>query len=224
MELRLTKTIILNEGDPEQKRQEILNYYHRSVEIEEKLFEPFKDDETYYLRADPLRHPLIFYFGHTAAFYINKLFLAKLIDKRINPRFESMFAVGVDEMSWDDLNQAHYDWPKPSEVAHYRLQVRELVGHFIQTHPLEMPINWHHDFWVIMMGIEHSRIHLETSSVLIRQLPLKKLNPHPFWAPCPHSHSGGPANQLLPVSGGTVTLGKNREHPLYGWDNEYGHH
>ena len=52
-----------------------------------------------------MRHPLIFYFGHTATFFVNKLLLAKLIPERINPRFEAMFAVGVDEMSWDDLDE-----------------------------------------------------------------------------------------------------------------------
>ena len=29
-------------------------------------------------------------------------------------------------------------------------------------------------------------------------------------------------NELLPVAGGRVTLGKSKDHPLYGWDNEYG--
>ena len=26
-------------------------------------------------------------------------------------QFESLFAVGVDEMSWDDLFEDNYDWP-----------------------------------------------------------------------------------------------------------------
>ena len=33
-------------------------------------------------------------------FYVNKLKLFKAIDEEINPKMESMFAVGVDEMSW----------------------------------------------------------------------------------------------------------------------------
>ena len=37
--------------------------------------------------------------------------IARIIDRRINPKYESMFAVGVDEMSWDDLDERHYDWP-----------------------------------------------------------------------------------------------------------------
>ena len=40
---------------------------------------------------------------------MNKLILAQTISERINPTIEHMCAVGVDEMSWDDLNEAHYD-------------------------------------------------------------------------------------------------------------------
>lgn len=53
-----------------------------------------------------------------------------------------MFAVGVDEMSWDDLNDAHYDWPSVSEVKAYRQQVRNLVNQLILESPLTLPINW----------------------------------------------------------------------------------
>ena len=56
---------------------------------------------------------------------MNKLIVAKMLSERVNPRFESMFAIGVDEMSWDDLNEAHYDWPSIPEVRAYRNQVRD---------------------------------------------------------------------------------------------------
>lgn len=223
MNLRKTHTIILNQGDPEQKRAEILDYFHATFDIDERLYDTLRYDDTFYLRADRLRHPLIFYFGHTATFYINKLTVAKVIDCRINPRFESMFAVGVDEMSWDDLNETHYDWPTKGEVKGYRDQVREVVDGLIRTLPLTLPISWEDPFWGIMMGIEHQRIHLETSSVLIRQLPIDQVLQLPFWDVCPESGEP-PMNTLLNVSGDTVTLGKTKDHPLYGWDNEYGHH
>ena len=28
-----------------------------------------------------------------------------------SPRIEALVAIGVDEMSWDDLDETHYDWP-----------------------------------------------------------------------------------------------------------------
>jgi len=223
MELRNTRTIILNEGDPEQKRQEILDYFHATFDIDEKLYESLKFDETYYLRADRLRHPLIFYFGHTATFYVNKLIIARVIDQRINPAYESMFAVGVDEMSWDDLDERHYDWPTRQQVKEYRDKVRDLMDGLIRSLPLTLPITWESPWWGIIMGIEHERIHLETSSVLIRQLPLDQVVQLPFWEIC--SEAGeAPENSLVPVTGGIVTLGKGKDHPLYGWDNEYGSH
>jgi len=223
MELHTTKTIILDQGSPEQKRAEILEYFHKTFDIDEKLYDSLKYDETFYLRADRLRHPLIFYFGHTATFYINKLTIARVIDTRINPRFESMFAVGVDEMSWDDLDERHYDWPTRQQVKDYRDQVRAVIDKLIRTLPLSLPITWDSPFWGIMMGIEHARIHLETSSVLIRQLPLDQVVQLPCWAICAEAGEP-PLNELQPVPGGKVVLGKAKDHPLYGWDNEYGAH
>jgi len=223
MELKNSRTIILNSGDAEEKRAEILGYFHATYDIDEKLYETLRHDDTFYLRADRLRHPLIFYFGHTATFFINKLTIARVIDGRINPKYESMFAVGVDEMSWDDLDERHYDWPTRQEVKAYRDRVRELVDGLIRTMPLSLPITWESPWWGIMMGIEHERIHLETSSVLIRQLPIDQVVQLPFWEICPDAGEP-PPNRLLPVAGGRVRLGKSKDHPLYGWDNEYGVH
>ncbi len=223
MQLIPTRNILLNEGSAEQKRAEIRNYFLKTYTVYEKLFELMKDEESYYLTADPLRHPLVFYFGHTATFFINKLVLAKLIDKRINPTFESIFAIGVDEMSWDDLNQSNYKWPRIAEIRVYREQVKAKILELIDTLPLSMPISLESPFWAIMMGIEHERIHLETSSVLIRQLPLERVTPSDFWKTCPLD-TPVVENELISVKGSTLRLEKKKDDALYGWDNEYGLH
>lgn len=219
----ITKTIDLRNGTPENKRREILEYFEKTWEIDEKLYSQLKSDDVFYHRGDPLRHVLLFYLGHTAAFFINKLFLAKIIDTRVNHEFESIFAIGVDEMSWDDLNEKHYNWPAVSAVWEYRNKVKELLIGIIQTLPLSLPITWESPFWIIMMGIEHERIHLETSSVLIRQLPLDEVIADKFGKICTESGET-PKNEMLAVSGGEMKLGKKTDHPLYGWDNEYGKH
>lgn len=221
MDLRNTRTTILNEGDAECKREEIREYFHATYTIDEKLYDTLASDDAFYVRAEPLRQPLIFYLGHTAVFYVNKLIVAKIVGDRINPRFESMFAVGVDEMSWDDLNEAHYDWPSVAEVKQYRDAVRDLVDQTIRDTPLTMPIDWNNPFWAFMMGIEHQRIHLETSSVIIRRLPIEMVRRLPLWDVCP-DWGEPPENDLVPVAGGRVVQGKSKGHPLYGWDNEYG--
>jgi 5-histidylcysteine sulfoxide synthase len=217
----ITKTINLHEGNPDDKRIEILEYFKKTWEIDEKLYELIREDETFYLRADPLRHPLIFYLGHTATFFINKLFQAELIDKRIEPAYESVFAVGVDEMSWDDIDETHYNWPGVSQVRAYRDKAKKVIIKVIEETPLQMPITWESPFWAIMMGIEHERIHLETSSVLIRQLPLDRLQPGKFGEICPYV-DGITRNEFLAVPGAIVVMGKPFNHPLYGWDCEYG--
>ena len=211
----------LDTGDAAAKRAEIRAYFHATWDTYDRLFEVMAADEAWHRRADPLRHPLIFYLGHTACFYVNKLLLAKAIDRRVNPRFESQFAIGVDEMSWDDLDGGNYDWPPVAEVRQYRREVRAVVDQVISDLPLELPIGWDSPFWVVMMGIEHERIHLETSSVLIRQLPLELLRPSPDWAPCDRT-GAAPDNGMLDVPGGLVVQGKPRNDHLYGWDTEYG--
>ena len=204
--------------------REILSaYFHATFDRYEGLFQVLQGDAAYYKKPISLRHPLIFYYAHTAIFFVNKLLLAGLIDQPINPRFEKMFAVGVDEMSWDDLDESHYDWPMVSEVKYYREQVRAMVDRVIRTAPLDLPLNWDNPWWAIPMGIEHERIHLETTSVLIRQHRLDFVKPHVDWQPCRQA-GPAPANQLVYVPSGSVRLGKDHAFPYYGWDNEYGEH
>jgi len=217
------RTPQLNDGDAELKRKEIRDYFHSTFNRYELLFEVLAGDEAYYVKPIALRHPLIFYLGHTATFFTNKLILANLVQERINPKFESMFAVGVDEMSWDDLSDAHYDWPEVSEVKAYRDAVRAMVDRVISITPLTLPIQWDNPWWTILMGVEHERIHLETSSVLIRQHALKYVRAHTHWQPCRNT-SAAPDNDLVYIPSGTVRLGKDKTDPTYGWDNEYGRH
>ena len=219
----LAKTIDLHSGSPESKREEIRDYFLKTWTIDELLYRQLKSDAIFYKRSDPLRHILLFYLGHTAVFFINKLYLAKLIDKRINHDFESIFAIGVDEMSWDDLDNNHYNWPPVAEVREYRDKAKELILDVIDNTTLELPIDWNNPFWIVMMGIEHERIHLETSSVLIRQLPLEDVRPNLFGERC-ETVGDAPENEMIPVTGGTIKLGKQPDYHLYGWDNEYGNY
>ncbi len=218
-----TRTLLLSGQNTEQKRSELLTYFTQTWDLYESLFDCLADDRAFFNKAISLRHPLIFYFGHTATFYMNKLMAGRYLEDRVDDRIESMMAIGVDEMSWDDLNDSHYAWPTIEEVRDYRGKVKSLVSEFIRTMPLELPITWDSPAWVILMGIEHERIHLETSSVLIRQLPIGWVKPQPHWPVCPqarHDRSSVPANSLIAMPGGHVQQGKTDD--TYGWDNEYG--
>lgn len=218
-------------------RHQLLAYFTQCFNRYESLFDCLANEAAYTEKPIALRHPLIFYYGHTATFFVNKLLLAKLIPARINPGFEAMFAVGVDEMSWDDLNDAHYDWPTVAEVKAYRNEVRACVSRVIQEAPFTAPLGWDNPWWAILMGIEHELIHLETTSVLIRQHRLACVRPQADWKPEPVTScalDAVPANTLIDVPAGLVSLGKGDPHKnactvdddarRYGWDNEYGRH
>jgi len=94
-------SVYLQVSDAATKRQEIHQAFLDSFDIYEELFD-LVNEEGHYMRADPLRHPLIFYLGHTAAFYMNKLISARVLrnSDRIDSELESLVAIGVDEMSW----------------------------------------------------------------------------------------------------------------------------
>lgn len=220
-ESKITQSCLLTGNDLVEKRQEIRDYFHSTFSLNERLFECLASEEAFRYKANSLRHPLIFYYGHTAVFFVNKLHVAKLIPARLDAEIESMLAIGVDEMSWDDLDENHYQWPSSTQVKQYRDSVRDLVDDFICSAELTLPISWDDPFWVILMAIEHERIHLETSSVLIRQLPINLVKPNSLFSVCDET-GVAPINSLKKVAGSLVVQNKNKNDRLYGWDNEYG--
>lgn len=214
-------SVMLDGESVEQKRQEIKEYFHNTSSLYEKVFEILKNDDVFYEKSEITRHPMIFYFGHTATFFINKLISMKIISNRINPNFESVFAVGVDEMSWDDMDNSKYNWPEVDAVRAYRSEMRGVVDNLIDTLPLTLPITQDSPIWIILMGIEHERIHIETSLVLHRQMPLDFIQNSSDFPICKES-SAHPLNEMIDVKGKSLTLGVDESHKLYGWDNEYG--
>eukprot|EP00758_Cryptobia_borreli_P004376 Tbor_TRINITY_DN4340_c0_g1::TRINITY_DN4340_c0_g1_i1::g.7774::m.7774 len=227
------RSIVLNHGDAKHRMEEIRVYFHNTFEIMEKVFECLAGEESFTVQPlHKLRHPMIFYYGHTACFYINKLVVGGLTE-RINPRFEEIFAIGVDEMSWDDLNNDNFIWPSVAEVSAYRLQVRNRIDELIISgkFQLKMPLTFAEStvtndnafWWILMMGIEHERIHLETASVHVRELPLNYVNTKmsAFWSRCEEQSDAAPANSMVEIDAGDVSIGRRNESALYGWDCDY---
>lgn len=86
--------------------QVILDYFENAWQLEDMLLKSLVGEDTFYINPDPLRNPLIFYLGHSAVFYINKLIRVGLLEKRINPDYEILFEIGVDPDKPEELNQA----------------------------------------------------------------------------------------------------------------------
>ena len=223
LEKYITRNINLSNLDVETKREEILNYFISTYELFEKLFDTFIDDTVYYKQSEPLRHQMIFYYGHTSTFFVNKLILGKFITSRINPQYESIFAIGVDEMSWDDLNKENYSWPSVQQTKEYRKKAKEVIIDYIKNCNFTLPLTWESPMWPIVMGIEHEKIHVETSSVLHRQLDINLIKPNSFGNEC-SEYGVNPKNELLEVPSCSIKLGVDKNHEYYGWDNEYGNY
>ncbi|RQH45685.1 5-histidylcysteine sulfoxide synthase [Okeania hirsuta] len=204
-------------------RQDILDYFNNAWQLEDILMNSLVGEETFYSNPDPLRNPLIFYLGHSAVFYINKLIRVELLEKRLNPNYEILFELGVDPEIPEELDQAiaHINWPKLEDVWQYREKVYQIILDLIEKTPLNLPIHQNHPLWGLMMGIEHQRIHIETSSMLFRQLPVEKLKRPSNWEYAP-TNARQINNEMIEVPGGVVKIGKPADYPTFGWDIEYG--
>jgi len=172
----LNNNLSLSTSTPMALEHQFLFMYY----VYEALFSTLKT-KAFFIRAERLRHHLIFYYAHTAVFYINKLVISGFLQpsQRIDPGLESVMSVGVDEMSWDDYLEDNYEWSAMDDdqledyltrIKNYRRKVRDLVLGIIDTHPVEHPIAQNSIHWVILMGMEHEKIHLETSAVIISQV------------------------------------------------------
>jgi len=211
-------------------RQDILDYFNNSWTLIELQFHAIKVEEAF-MRPPyhELRHPLIFYYGHTAVVYMNKMRLAGLKKDPINLYLEKVLETGVDEMSWDDMSKNEMAWPSVKTVHAYRKEVYNFIVDLIKNHPdLEKPNArlMNTPWWSLWMGMEHEKIHFETSSVLMRELPLEYLETPEHWAPL---HPSKIETNFVSVNnvwktkkGEKVKIGKPASTPTYGWDNEYG--
>src|SRR6478736_637684 len=171
-------------------RQQVLDYFQNTWALTELLFASLKSRDAFY--SPPyhrLRHPLIFYYGHPAVLYINKLRIAGLVEA-IRPDFEVLFQTGVDEMSWDDLLSVENSWPEVKQVIEYRRDVYRTVRGLIERH---VGLKDGHP----PITAEHERIHLETSSVLIRELPLEWVQRPAQWVELAARGSHGDGKAVL---------------------------
>jgi 5-histidylcysteine sulfoxide synthase len=218
-------------------RDEAIAYFDNTWTLHEILFAGLNTTEAFYRPPDHnLRHPMIFYYGHPAALYVNKLRVAGLLDSPVNAYFEEILEIGVDENSWDDMSKNDMVWPSVAEVHAYRSAVYRAILDRINSiafaPDLGRAVTMDDPAWALFLAFEHDRIHLETSSVLIREMPLRLVQLPAAWpaaAPMRATTANGkpadgsyPENDMVAIPGGLARLGKPRSIPSFGWDNVYG--
>ncbi len=216
-------------------RQELLDYFDNSWTLSEVVFASLVGEEGFFRPPyHGLRHPMVFYYLHPAVLYVNKLRVAGILPGPIDDYYESLFETGVDEMSWDDMSKNSISWPSIDGLHDYRKIVYKTVRDVILNHPdldavdgkvksigLDSPL------WALVMGFEHERIHIETSTVLIRELPAHLVMAPPQWpelALVDAAVAMPPQveREMMGQEGGKVSYGKPESVHTFGWDNEYG--
>ena len=201
-------------------KDEIYKYFLNTWDLSEILYNTIYEEKNFFVKSDKLRHPLMFYYIHITVFYVNKLYAAGIIKKRINPLYEKCFAEGVDPSCPNELIDMK-NLPSYKEVKEYRKKVFKIVENYIQNNNFNDYIHQESPQWALLMSMEHDRIHFETSSMLIRQHPTHFLKKPSNWEYAPVSNNEI-EQCMVAVSGRNVIIGKPQGASYYGWDNEYG--
>jgi 5-histidylcysteine sulfoxide synthase len=200
----------------------IRRYFENSWARYEWLFSGLTHaDEVLALQPHPFRNALSFYYGHSAAFYVQKLRMAGLIDAPVDPALDQVLERGVWPKSAGEIKNRQA-WPGSETLKGYRRRVFDLVMTLIERTDFSSPITASDPRWALMMAIEHECIHLQTTIPLIRRAPAELVS-------CPEGWEYGPTvpadshARWIALPGGEVQLGRDRSDSRYfGWDNEYG--
>jgi len=104
----------------------------------------------------------------------------------------------------------------------FRRDVRQHVDQMMLTQPMEWPIKRDSFWYNVIMGIEHERVHFETSSVILRQAPLSVMQPSAALLQCPHGRfhklpkstlaQSTPQNKLIQIEEGATRVGRSPVH------------
>ncbi len=168
------------------------------------------DPRALYRRPVPERHRLIFYLGHLEAFDWNLLHERALEKPSFHATFDKLFAFGIDPEPGGAPVDQPSDWPSEEEVREYGADVRRELDQALDRVPEQL----------LHVAIEHRLMHAETLSYLIHNLPYAaKRGP----APGAPAHTTFPANPMLEIPAGSVTMGRPRGNG-FGWDNEFERH
>jgi ergothioneine biosynthesis protein EgtB len=201
-------------------RAALVERFRRTRARSRALFD-LLEPEAYYSRPIALRHPIVFYEGHLAAFSLNTVVKRALGRPGVDERLERLFARGIDP---DDLAAADRSgpaaWPVRTEVRAFVEAADALVLAALRGAELERPGDPLLDRAQAVFAIlEHEAMHQETMLYMWHQLPLdQKRRPGDL----PLTIGGAPpAAEVVDIPAGRATLGARPGEIAFGWDNEF---
>jgi formylglycine-generating enzyme required for sulfatase activity len=206
--------------DRAELKQRYLGNRNRSAELF-ALVQP----AAYYDRPIVLRHPIVFYEGHLAAFSFNKVIREALGGAPIDPELERLFERGIDPSDVQEAGRHEREsWPDPARVHAFAAACDAAVLRaFADADLLDAKRSpMLERAQVAYTILEHEEMHHETLLYMLHRLPLdRKRRPErsdPFLEREPF------ARGRVAIPAGTATLGVRRDKVQYGWDNEFEEH
>ena len=190
----------------------------------DSLFALLRPDAIYD-RPIPERHRLIFYLGHLESFDWNLLGRDTFGLPSVNPGFEKLFAFGIDPVDGKLPSDQPADWPPVAEIQAYNTKLRDQIDDAVRAPSAKLAAEAAAASLdtLLNVAIEHRLMHAETLAYLLHQLPVEKKIalriPSPRTVGIAASQAVAPRMTAIPE--GEATLGMQREHGEFGWDNEF---
>jgi len=204
-------------------RHRLLDGIARARERSDALFKILLPDSLYD-RPIPERHRFIFYVGHLEAFDWNLLHENVLGLKSFHPKFDRLFAFGIDPVGGRLPSDQPSDWPSVERVQDYVARIRgaldKRLGEVLSgsSRPAQNDVSLD---TLLQVAVEHRLMHVETLAYMLHQLPLdRKLRQAAVPALVRHPAE----SRMIEIPSGAVTLGLPPGSESFGWDNEYEAH
>lgn len=190
----------------------------REVRARTDQYFGFVREAAFFDRPLPLRHPIVFYRGHLAAFAVNTLLKRALGRTGIRADFETLFERGIDP---EDENAAARvaisAWPPRGEIEEYVSEADARLSEALDE--IDAGELGDGASEAAAMVLEHETMHQETLLYILHRLPFSAKRPP---ARAPRAMFGpAPPPETIRVPAGRVTLGATRGEIAFGWDNEF---
>ena len=201
-------------------RQIAIHTYLENRGRSESLFN-LLDDDAYYERPIPLRHPVVFYEGHIPAFSVNCFLKKGLGHPGLDDELERLFARGIDPRDHQAaVRSAVNAWPRRARVQRYARKADRAILDTLESGQVEGNENpVLHRGQGVFTALEHEVMHQETLLYMWHRFDPERKT-------CP----GGlrlildgvvPERKMVQVAAGRATLGVELEEIPFGWDNEF---